>query len=273
MTDRIPIVLSIAGSDNSGGAGIQADLKTCTLLGAYCATAITAVTSQNSRGVSRCDYTGDDSLRNQLSTILTDFRPDAVKIGMLPNADAISIVAEAIEKYRLENIVIDPVMSATVSKDAELGIPAIRRLFPSAALVTPNIPEALQIIGAINDAPYTEHAESESDRIRLADSFLKISGTKAVLLKGGHSNDGSVTDILLTAKGDLHIFSGKRIDSEHTHGTGCALSTAIAAGLAKGLPLREAVGMGKTFVTRAIRRASEQPVRAVYAPVDLLVRQ
>lgn len=236
-------VLTIAGSDSSGGAGIQADLKTIAAHNCYGMSVITAVTAQNTLGVQRSDELSDDLFLAQLTSVLEDITPDAVKIGMICSQSKIRITAGIIERYHLKNIVIDPVMLSTSGR--ELLNPDARQaladtLFPTAALVTPNLPEAVSLSGMeISDCTGMEQAAK-----RLSERFQT-----AFLLKGGHL-DGEPTDLLFDGK--PHWYHGKRLNTPHTHGTGCTLSSAIACGLAEGLSLPEAVGQAKEYLTGAI---------------------
>ena len=237
--------LSIADSDCSGGAGIQADLKTMTLNGVYAMSAVTALTAQNTTGVSAIEPVTPAFLRQQLDMIFTDIRPDAVKIGMIPSAPLMETSAEALAHYRAEHIVIDPVMVSTSGSrlmQAEAVALLKARLLPLAALVTPNIPEAEVLSGlSIRD---------KEDMLRAALKIAETCGC-AVLLKGGHSARDA--DDLLYAGGRPRWFSGQRILNPNTHGTGCTLSSAIAANLAKGFDLETAVQRAKDYVNGALR--------------------
>lgn len=242
------IALTIAGSDSGGGAGIQADLKTFHQFGVFGTSVITALTAQNTLGVTNWSAVDAGMLRAQLAAVLTDLRPASCKSGMLPNAEVIGIVAASIREYRLHNYVLDPVMVATsgdvlVEKNAVAAIQ--HSLFPLAALATPNLDEAAVLLGdRIND-------ESE---MKAAARKLAGMGAKAVLLKGGHlSGTDSVIDVLFD--GEWTVFRHERIETSSTHGTGCTLSAAIAAQLALGVPLRDSVRTGIDFVHRAIAEA------------------
>ncbi|MBE5038751.1 bifunctional hydroxymethylpyrimidine kinase/phosphomethylpyrimidine kinase [Subdoligranulum sp. DSM 109015] len=236
--------LSIAGSDSSGGAGIQADLKTMTMNGVFAMTAITALTAQNTTGVQAIQEATPDFLRQQLDSVFTDIRPDAVKIGMVSSPELISVIADRLRFYGAENIVVDPVMVAT--SGARLIRPEAvetltRELLPLAIVATPNIPEAELLAGCTIDSPAAMEAAAQVIRDRYG---------CAVLLKGGHRvNDAN--DLLCWDAG-LQWFEGKRIDNPNTHGTGCTLSSAIAANLAKGYPLAVAVGRAKEYLTGAL---------------------
>ena len=236
--------LSIAGSDSSGGAGIQADIKTMTMNGVYAMSAITALTAQNTTGVRAIQEVSPAFLKAQIDAVFEDIFPDAVKIGMVASSDLIKVIAERLRFYEPGNIVVDPVMVAT-SGSSLMKTDAVQtlcqELLPLAALVTPNIPEA-QILAEreIND---------ETDML----SAAKIIGDRygcAVLLKGGHSV--SDANDLLYANGEYRWFYGKRINNPNTHGTGCTLSSAIAANLAKGYALEDAVERAKAYISGAL---------------------
>ena len=236
--------LSIAGSDCSGGAGIQADLKTMTMNGVYAMSAITALTAQNTTGVRAIQESAPEFLKQQLDAVFEDIYPDAVKIGMVASGQLIDVIADRLRYYDAKNVVVDPVMVASVGSSLirrEAVQVLVRELLPIATLVTPNIPEA-QVLSGLT-------IETKEDMIaaarKIGDSYHC-----AVLLKGGHSiNDAN--DLLYT-KGELTWFEGKRIDNPNTHGTGCTLSSAIAANLAKGFPLAEAIQRAKAYISGAL---------------------
>lgn len=236
--------LTIAGSDCSGGAGIQADLKTMTMNGVYAMSAITALTAQNTTGVKAILESPPDFLRQQIDAVFEDIFPDAVKIGMVSSGGLIRVIAERLRYYRAENVVVDPVMAAT-SGSALIRDDAVRtlkeELLPMAALVTPNIPEA-EVLSGIR-------IKTEED---MAEAAKRISDANrcAVLLKGGHSVSNA--NDLLCAQGEMTWFEGKRINNPNTHGTGCTLSSAVAANLAKGFPLTDAVQRAKDYVSGAL---------------------
>jgi hydroxymethylpyrimidine/phosphomethylpyrimidine kinase len=249
MTSRAR-VLTIAGSDSGGGAGIQADLKTFSALGVFGMTAITAVTVQNTKGVAGYEPVPALTVGEQIRAVATDIGVDAAKTGMLANAGIVEAVAEAIAETRIENLVVDPV---SVSKHGHQlleddAVDALRSsILPLALLVTPNVPEAIALSGI--------DVDGRGDMRRAADAILSL-GPSAVLVKGGHVEDGSeAADLLVTAAGTARWVTADRIDTPHTHGTGCTLSAAIAASLAIGRTLEEAVDDGKAFVTEAIRHA------------------
>ncbi len=236
--------LSIAGSDSCGGAGIQADIKTMTANGVYAMTAITALTAQNTTGVTSILDSTPEFLHDQLEAVFTDIFPDAVKIGMVSSAALIREIAASLRKYQPKNIVIDPVMVATsgaklISDDA---ISVLKEeLFPLASVLTPNIPEAEVLSGMeIHNAKDMEEAAKA-----IGDAYHC-----AVLCKGGHAvNDAN--DLLYT-DGEMIWIPGKRINNPNTHGTGCTLSSAIASNLAKGYPLTEAITRAKTYISGAL---------------------
>lgn len=236
--------LSIAGSDCSGGAGIQADIKTMTMNGVYAMSAITALTAQNTTGVSGISEVSPEFLKSQLDMIFTDIYPDAVKIGMVSSAELIEAIAERLTFYGAKNIVVDPVMVATsgsrlLRDDAVSAL--MKKLLPIAAVATPNIPEAEILSGMSICAK--EDMESAAKKIAEENSC-------AVLLKGGHSLCDA--DDVLCANGTVKWFSGKRIENPNTHGTGCTLSSAIAANLAKGFSLEDSVERAKDYISGAL---------------------
>ncbi len=236
--------LTIAGSDSSGGAGIQADIKTMTANGVFAMSAITALTAQNTTGVAGIMEVSPEFLKEQIDCIFTDIRPDAVKIGMVSSAELIAAIAEKLTEYHAENIVVDPVMAATsgaklISDDA---IDTLKeRLLPMADVLTPNIPEAEVLSGM--------EVRTEEDMIKAAE---KISENYhcAVLLKGGHQLN--VANDLLYRNGSYRWFYGKRIDNPNTHGTGCTLSSAIASNLAKGFDMDTSVERAKAYISGAL---------------------
>lgn len=236
--------LTIAGSDCSGGAGIQADIKTMTMNSVYAMSAITALTAQNTTGVSGILEVTPEFLAKQMDMIFTDIRPDAVKIGMVPNSALIKTIAERLAFYQAGNIVVDPVMVATSGADlmqSDAVITMKNSLLPIATLITPNIPEAEVLTGM--------KIENEDDMGKAALCINKAFGC-SVLLKGGHSiNDAND---LLCRNGEIKWFYGKRIDNPNTHGTGCTLSSAIAANLAKGFDLDTSVQRAKDYISGAL---------------------
>ena len=237
-------VLSIAGSDPSGGAGIQADLKTMTAFGCYGMTAITAVTVQNTMGVSGAKILSADLVAAQIDAVFTDIRPDAVKIGMAGNAAVIRVIAEKLREYGAVNVVLDPVMVSTSGHsllEPEAKEALTEELLPLASLSTPNLPETEALTGiSVTSKELAEKA---------AEALFKKS-RNPVLVKGGH-REGSADDLLWTAKGP-RWYEGRQIPTENSHGTGCTLSSAIASCLALGLSLEEAVKEAKDYLTGAL---------------------
>ena len=236
-------VLTIAGSDCSGGAGIQADIKTITAHGMYAMSIITALTAHNTTGVYGIEPVPAPFIAKQLDCIFTDIRPDAVKIGMVGSAEAIAAIAERLRYYQAESIVLDPVMVSTSGSrllEQNAADALVQELFPLAAVITPNLPEAEALTGV--------PVSSEEEMLAAA---RKIAGsTAAVLLKGGHL-DGAANDLLLAAGQPIWL-RGKRVSNPNTHGTGCTLSSAIACGLAEGLPLPDSVAAAKQYLTEAL---------------------
>ena len=241
---KIKTALTIAGSDCSGGAGIQADIKTMTMNGVYAMSAITALTAQNTTGVSAIQESTPEFLKQQLDAIFEDIFPDAVKIGMVASSELIHVIAESLKAHKATNIVVDPVMIAT-SGSALLKTDAVQtlidELLPLATVVTPNIAEA-EVLSGLS---IRNKEEMEKAAKLISDSY-----NCSVLLKGGHSvNDAN--DLLFYA-GTMQWFEGKRIDNPNTHGTGCTLSSAIASNLAKGFNLQEAVKRAKEYISEAL---------------------
>lgn len=237
--------LTIAGSDSSGGAGIQADIKTMTAQGVYAMSAITALTAQNTTGVSAIMEVTPEFLSKQLDSVFTDIFPDAVKIGMVSSSDLIEIISEKLRFYQARNIVVDPVMIATSGSKllADEAVETLKNcLFRQAVLLTPNIPEA-SVLSEIT-------IENEADMVRAAEIISNEYGS-AVLCKGGH-NVNEANDLLYWNH-QYRWFMGERIDNRNTHGTGCTLSSAIASGLAKGLDLETSIRLAKDYISGALR--------------------
>ena len=236
--------LSIAGSDSSGGAGIQADIKTMTMNGVYAMSAITALTAQNTTGVRAIQESTPEFLQQQIDAVFEDIYPDAVKIGMVSSTGLIEVIADRLQFYQAKNIVVDPVMVAT-SGSSLMKTDAVQvlldKLFPIATVVTPNIPEA----EVISDCA----VKNRDDMLTAAKKINAMYGC-AVLLKGGH-NINNANDLLF-ANGTYQWFEGKRINNRNTHGTGCTLSSAIAANLAKGFSLDESVYRAKEYISGAL---------------------
>ena len=246
----IPKVLSVAGSDPSGGAGIQADLKTFSALECYGMAVMTSLTAQNTQGVQAVHPVPADFVEKQCRSIFDDIMPDAIKIGLLGNAETVDVIVKLIDEYALKNVVLDPVMVATSGDqlaDKETIIAIKERLIPKVLLITPNKEEAFML-------------ECEGSR-----DLLKL-GSKAILMTGGNRTEPVCTD-LFAFTGGAKAFEVVRVKTENTHGTGCTLSSAIAAGLAQGLPLPKAIGQAKDFVTGALRQADILEVGEGAGPV------
>ena len=245
-----PRILVVAGSDSGGGAGIQADIKTITMLGGFAMTAVTALTAQNTLGVDEVLEIEPRFVAQQMKSVLTDIGADAIKTGMLGSARVVEAVAGVCESLAFGvPLIVDPVMVAKggarlLDKGAQDAL--VLRLLPLASLVTPNVPEAEVLTGMT--------IKTARDLERAADALLAL-GPSAVLMKGGHLEGDVVVDVLRTADGAEHRFEGPRIVSRSTHGTGCTLASAIAAGIAEGLTLEGAVARAREYVVRAIRLA------------------
>jgi len=261
------IALTIAGSDSSAGAGIQADLKTFAALGIYGASVITALTAQNTRGVSAIHDVPPGFIAAQIDDVFSDLAVDAVKIGMLFRPATVEATAEGLTRHRARNIVLDPVTIAS-SGDNLLGGEVIEmlrsELIPLARVVTPNLPEAAALVGA-------SLARNEQEMEAQAREILSL-GARNVLIKGGHGEGDESVD-LLVGQGDVVRLSAKRIATNNTHGTGCTLSSAIAAGLAKGRDVVTACQEAKTYVTAAIAHADELKIGHGPGPLHHFYRQ
>lgn len=249
---RYPTTLTIAGSDSGGGAGIQADLKAFSALGTFGMSVITAITAQNTREVREVEALSTHIIRAQLEAVLDDFTVDAIKTGMLVTPEIIELVGNIIAHYGVKNIVIDPVMVATTGANltkADLRKAYHEHLYNKLTLLTPNIPEAETLTGL------TIHSEADKDE---AGAMLIAQGCGAVLIKGGHlkGNNESI-DTLYCASGETHHFASTFINTPNTHGTGCSLGSAIAAYLAKGEDLVNAIQLAKKYITEAIRCGAE----------------
>ena len=241
---KMKTALTIAGSDCSGGAGIQADIKTMTMNGVYAMSAITALTAQNTTGVRKIQESTPEFLEQQIDAVFEDIFPDAVKIGMVSSSEIVCVIADRLKYHKAKNIVVDPVMVAT-SGSSLMKTDAVKTLIdvllPIATLVTPNIPEA-EVLSGLS-------IENEED-MQTAAKTIGDKYSCAVLLKGGHSiNDAND---LLYANGEFKWFYGKRIDNPNTHGTGCTLSSAIAANLAKGFNVSDSVRKAKEYISDAL---------------------
>jgi len=261
-TLRYPRVLSIAGSDSGGGAGIQADLKTFAALGCYGMTAITALTAQNTRGVTGIHAVPAEFLKAQLQAVIEDIGVDAVKLGMLHAPEVVEVVAWAIRHYGLRQVVLDPVMVATSGDRliAEETVQVmVRELFPRAAVITPNLDEAALLVG---------HPIAGPEALDAAADELLALGAPAVLLKGGHLPGDDVVDLLAASDGTRRRFSAPRIASRNLHGTGCTLSSAIACGLALGLALPDAVAQAREYVRGAMQAGAEVRTGGGHGPLN-----
>ena len=265
-TKSYPIVLSIAGSDSSGGAGIQADIKTFSALGVYGATAITAITAQNTLGIFSQLHLDSKLVYEQICCVMDDLHPSVVKIGMLGNAEIIHSVANALSKYNVA-IVLDPVMVSTsghrlLSMESRDVIK--EKLLPMSAIVTPNIPEMIEL----TDMPLSNVTEKEA-----AAKYLLALGVRNVLLKGGHENGNIKTDFLFYFDSDKLVtkaFSSETVVTKNTHGTGCTLSSAIASFIAKGFSVEESVAKAKQYVSDAIFHGADIAIGNGHGPVNHL---
>lgn len=259
---RYARVLSIAGSDSGGGAGIQADLKTFSALGCYGMTAITAITAQNTLGVSGIHGVPPAALRAQIRAVLDDIGADAIKIGMLHTPEVVGVVAQALDDYRIAHVVLDPVMVAT-SGDRLMAQETVQvlvqALFPRATLVTPNLDEAALLLGR----PIIQAAEFDA-----AARDLMALGAPAVLLKGGHLACDEIVDVLATRDGLAQRWATPRIASHNVHGTGCTLSSAIAAHLALGANLPQAVADARRYVLASIEAGAAVRTGAGHGPLN-----
>lgn len=248
ISAMLPVATTIAGSDSGGGAGIQADLKTFQAFGVFGTSVITAITAQNTRGVSAVHAVPADMVRAQMQAVATDFPIRACKTGMLATRELVELVASLISEYQLENYVLDPVMVSTsghrlLDRDAESAV--LEQLLPRCTLVTPNLDEAALLVG---------FAVTDEDSMRQAAQQLVARGARAALVKGGHLQGEQIVDVLYDGR-EFTAFRKAKLNSTNTHGTGCTLSAGIAAGLAHGRPLKQAVSAALDFVARAIAQA------------------
>jgi hydroxymethylpyrimidine/phosphomethylpyrimidine kinase len=260
-------VLTVAGSDSGGGAGIQADLKTFSAIGCFGMSVITALTAQNTRGVTGIYPIPPSFAGEQMDAVLSDIGADAVKIGMLYSAELIETVAGRLKRFKAANIVLDPVMVAQsgdklIQDDA---VDALKtHLFPLADVVTPNLPEAEVLLGRKLSGPN----ELKADEIKTAAATLARLGSRSVLIKGGHSIGGESTDYLYMAEEDRYVeISGERIQTRNNHGTGCTLSSAIAAYMAMGSGIEDAVRYAKAYIQKAISAGSSYRIGEGNGPV------
>ncbi|MCJ8340708.1 MAG: bifunctional hydroxymethylpyrimidine kinase/phosphomethylpyrimidine kinase [Pseudomonadales bacterium] len=261
VKNHTPIVLTVAGSDSGGGAGIQADIKTISATGSYACTVITALTAQNTLGVTGVLPIEQAFIEQQFAAVFSDIAVDVVKIGMLGDAATIKTVATALKKHPVKHIVLDPVMVAT-SGDLLLAREAISsliyELLPLATVITPNIPEALALLGR-------DPGQSVEDGLQLCRELLEL-GSQSVLVKGGHLTGATSSDYWLSHS-QQQIFSSARIDTKNTHGTGCTLSSAIASYLAQGQDLTSAIGSAKGYISEAIKQADQLQIGSGAGPV------
>ena len=256
-------VLTIAGSDSGGGAGIQADIKAISAMGCFASSAITAITAQNTLGVDAVHPVPLDILAAQIDAVLSDIGTDAIKIGMLHSAEVVSLVANKIEQYGITNVVLDPVMVST-SGHRLIEIEAIevlkQRLIPLARVITPNLPEAEILSGC------TITAQQEFPQIA---TLLSHNNSTSVLLKAGHLNGDTLTDYFYNAEdGSMTLLPSKRVDTRNTHGTGCTLSSALAAALARGESLTEAAISAKRYIEQAIITGAKYDIGHGHGPVN-----
>lgn len=259
---RYARVLSIAGSDSSGGAGIQADLKTFAALGCYGMTAITAITAQNTRGVSAIHAVPPAMLAAQIDAVAADIGIDAVKIGMLHDPAVVEVVADAIRRYQWPHVVLDPVMVAIngdrLIAQETVGV-LVQRLFPLVTLITPNLDEAALLLG---------RTLQDQEELEAAATDLLALGARAALLKGGHLPGEEVMDVLVQRSQPLLRMSQRRIPSRNTHGTGCTLSSAIACHLALGHDLPEAVNLARSYIVQAIAQGADVQTGQGHGPLN-----
>lgn len=260
---KYPTVLTIAGSDSGGGAGIQADIKAISAMGCYAASAITAITVQNTVGVQAVHPVPLDILAGQIDAVLSDIGADAIKIGMLHSAEVVNLVAEKIEQYGITNVVLDPVMVSTSGHRLieETAIDSLKsRLMPLARVITPNIPEAEILCG--------KKIASEKEFAEVA-KILSLDNTVSVLLKAGHLTGETLVDYFYNAEdGSIALLPSKRVNTRNTHGTGCTLSSAFAAALAKGETLTKAAQSAKQYIQQAIISGAEYQIGKGHGPVN-----
>ncbi|MBR5856104.1 MAG: bifunctional hydroxymethylpyrimidine kinase/phosphomethylpyrimidine kinase [Bacteroidales bacterium] len=263
MKKRYYRVLTIAGSDSGGGAGIQADIKAISAMGCFAASAITAVTVQNTLGVEAVHPVPLDILEGQIDAVLSDIGADAIKIGMLHSADVVNIVADKIGQYGIKNVVLDPVMVSTSGHRLieESAVEVIKsRLMPLARVLTPNVPEAEILIGReiIGECDFKDVAKELSESYGIS-----------VLLKAGHLSGDKLTDYFYNAEEKSYtLLSSKRVDTPNTHGTGCTLSSAFAAALAKGADLTSAARLAKGYIEQAIISGADYEIGKGHGPVN-----
>lgn len=267
--EKYPIVLTIAGSDSIGGAGIQADIKTCCALGVYAMSAITAVTAQSTAKVFSFSSVGKQLLEGQLRAVIEDERPDAVKIGMLPDSESTLTVVKIIDEYNLCKVVLDPVMVATsgdsLTSDLSNHIDnAMCQLISRADIITPNIPEAEYLTGC--------KIHSKADINNCMETIFQKFACKSVLLKGGHLEDSELLDFFADINGNSLSLTKERINTVNTHGTGCSLSSAIACFLAKNYVLTDAIEEACRFINQAIFRGKDYKFGKGHGPINHLFK-
>ncbi len=257
-------VLTIAGSDSGGGAGIQADIKTISACGCYAASAITAITSQNTLGVVAVHALPVEVIESQIDAVLSDIGADAIKIGMLHSAEVVEVVCRAIDRYRPEFVIVDPVMVSTSGHRLieESAIEMLRgELLPRATVITPNIPEAEILLG---------RSISSQAELPQAARDLLVAGSHSIFLKAGHLTEETLTDIFLGEDGVFHELSSPRIYTQNTHGTGCSLSSALASFYARGFAPYDAAKAAKEYLTAALLSGSRYEIGGGHGPVDHL---
>ena len=263
MSKRYYRVLTIAGSDSGGGAGIQADLKTFSALGCYGLSVITSLTAQNTRGVTAIHAVPPSFVQEQMEAVFSDIGADAVKIGMLYSDELIETVSRQLKKHQAKNIVLDPVMVAKsgdrLLKDDKTIEAMKKHLMPMATVITPNLPEASTFLKRPIQSP---------DDMRHAARELATYGSRSVLIKGGHLDEQDSSDLLFISNEERFVlFKGERIATRNNHGTGCTFSSAIASFLAKGFPLEESVRLAKDYITGALRAGAEYEMGNGHGPV------
>ena len=263
MKKRYNRVLTIAGSDSGGGAGIQADIKAISAMGCFATTAITAITAQNTQGITAVHPIPIEMIEDQIDAVLSDIGTDTIKIGMLHSAEVVNVVADKIEQYKIKNVVLDPVMVSTSGHRLieEQAVEVLQsRLVPMARVITPNIPEA-EILAGVKITSEAQFAEVAR--------MLSNGGKNSVLLKAGHLSEDILTDYLYNVEDDTFTtLPSARVDTKNTHGTGCTLSSALAAALARGFSLTEAAKMAKHYIERAIISGAEYTIGNGFGAVD-----
>ncbi len=267
MQRKYSRVLTIAGSDSGGGAGIQADIKAISAMGCFATSAITAITAQNTIGVRAIHPIPLDIIESQISAVLEDIGTDAIKIGMINTPEVVEVIAALLDKFEIRNVVLDPVMVATSGDPLIKGeaVAAIKELLiPRARVITPNIPEAEILLG-----------ESITSQSQFPEAARKLSmgGKVSVLLKAGHLEGDTLTDILYNAEDDTIVeLTSRRVETPNTHGTGCTLSSALAAALAKGLPLTQATHSAKEYISSAIKSGAQYKIGKGHGAVNHFFR-